>query len=123
MKIYLEVYGCTANKSDASLIKGILKENNYELVSNIDDADTLVILTCTVIDTTQQKMLSRIREFKKTGKKTVVAGCMASVQSDVIESVLPDALLLPPQYSHHIVDVLDEQKPVFTKKNKTLFSK
>jgi len=123
MKIYLEVYGCTANKSDASLIKGILKENNYELVSNIDDADTLVILTCTVIDTTQQKMLSRIREFKKTGKKTVVAGCMASVQSDVIESVLPDALLLPPQYSHHIVDLLDEKKPVFVEKNKTLFSK
>jgi len=28
MKIYLEVYGCTANKADASLIKGVLKENN-----------------------------------------------------------------------------------------------
>jgi len=68
-------------------------------------------------------MISRLKEFKKTGKKTVVAGCMASIQSDVIESVLPDALLLPPQYSHHIVEILDEQKPVFAQKNKTLFSK
>lgn len=123
MKIYLEVYGCTANKSDASLIKGILKENNYELVNNMNDADVLVILTCTVIDTTQQKMLSRLKEFKKTGKKTIVAGCMASIQSDVIESILPDALLLPPQYSHHIVDILETKKPVFIQKNKTLFSK
>jgi len=46
MKIYLEVYGCTANKSDASLIKGILKGNNYEIVKEIDDADVLILLTC-----------------------------------------------------------------------------
>lgn len=69
MKVYLEVFGCTANKSDAGLIKGILKENKYEMVENINDADALVILTCTVIDTTQQRMLSRLKTFKKQEKK------------------------------------------------------
>jgi len=123
MKVYIEVYGCTANKSDASLVRGILKENNYEFVEKIDDADFIIILTCTVIDTTEQRMLSRLKVFKKAGKKIIVAGCMASVQSDIVKSIVPDALLLPPQYSHHIVELLNGEKPVFMENNKTLFSK
>jgi len=123
MKVYLEVYGCTANKSDASLILGILKENSYEIVEKINDADLIVLLTCTVIDTTEQRMLSRLRVFRKTGKKVIVAGCMASIQTDLIRSILPDAKLLSPQYSHHILDVIEDKDPSFTDKNKTLFSK
>ena len=123
MRVYLEVYGCTANKSDASLIKGILKDNKHKIVEKIDDADFIVLLTCTVIDTTEQRMLSRLKTFKKTGKKIIVAGCMASIQSSSIRKIIPDAKLLPPQYSHHIVDILENKETTFVDKNKTLFSK
>ena len=123
MNIYLEVYGCTANKSDASLIKGILKESSHEIVENVDDADSIVLLTCTVIDTTEQRMLSRLKVFKKTGKEIIVAGCMASVQADLVRSALPNAKLLPPQYSYQILDVLENKEVSFIDKNKTLFPK
>ena len=123
MKVYVEVYGCTANKGDASLIKGILKESEHELVKSLDDADALVILTCTVIDTTEQRMISLLKKLKETGKRIVVAGCMASVQSEKIKSIIPDADLLPPQYSHHIIDILDGKKTDFLEKNKTAFPK
>jgi threonylcarbamoyladenosine tRNA methylthiotransferase CDKAL1 len=123
MKVYLEVYGCTANKSDASLVKGILKENKYEIVDNLEDADFIIIHTCTVINKTEQRMLSRLRVFKKTGKKTIVGGCMASVQTDLIKSILPKAILLPPQYSHQVLDILENKKTKFIDKNKTQFSK
>jgi len=123
MRAYLEVYGCTANKADASLVKGVLKENNHEIVNKIKNADFIIIHTCTVINTTEQRMLSRLRLFKKTNKKIIVGGCMASVQSDLIKSILPKAILLPPQYSHHVLDVLDNKKISFTQKNKTQFSK
>jgi MiaB-like tRNA modifying enzyme len=123
MKVYLEVYGCTANKSDASLIKGILNENNFTLVSEINKADVLILLTCTVIGTTEQRMLSRLRKFKGTGKKIIVGGCMASVQSDLVKSIVSDATLLPPQFSYQIIDVINNEKPVFEEKNKTNFSK
>jgi len=119
MKIYIEVYGCTANKSDASLIKGLLKKNSYEIVKKIEDADVLIILTCTVISTTEQRMLSRLRIFKKTGKKVIVAGCMASIQPKIIKSLIPEAKLLPAQYSHHIIDILKNNKISFIEKNKT----
>ena len=123
MKVYLEVYGCTANKSDASLIEGILRDSHHEIVKNIEDADFIVLLTCTVINTTEQRMLSRLKAFKKSGKKIIVAGCMASVQSEIIKSVVPDTKLLPAQYSYQILDVLEDKETSFVEKNKTLFSK
>ena len=123
MNVYLEVFGCTANKSDASLVKGILKENKYEIVKDINNADFIIIHTCTVINTTEQRMLSRLRTFKKTGKKIIVSGCMASVQVDLIKSILPNAIILPPQYSHHIIDVLNNKEVEFIDKNKTQFLK
>jgi len=123
MKIYLETYGCTANKSDESLMVGILKKENHEIVENIEEADVLVLLTCTVIGTTEQRMLSRLKVFKQTNKEIVVAGCMASVQSDLIKSVIPNALLLHPQYTHHINDIISGDDRDFTEKNKTLMPK
>ena len=123
MNVYLEVYGCTANKADASLVKGILKKNSYEIVKNIKNADIIIIHTCTVINTTEQRMLSRFRYFKKYDKKIIITGCMASIQADLIKSVLPKAIILPPQYSHHIIDVLNNKKIRFIEKNKTLFTK
>ncbi len=101
MNVYLEVYGCTANKSDAAIIKGLVHRNpNNKLVDLLQDADIVVIVTCTVIATTEQRMLHRMRVLRKTGKPVIVTGCMASVQSERILSVLPDATLVPPHMIH-----------------------
>ncbi|MDH7517924.1 MAG: tRNA (N(6)-L-threonylcarbamoyladenosine(37)-C(2))-methylthiotransferase [Candidatus Thermoplasmatota archaeon] len=118
MKIYLETYGCTANKSDESLILGVLKKEHHEIVNNIKEADVLILLTCTVIGTTEQRMLSRLRVFKKTNKKIVVAGCMPSVQPDLVKSIAPDALLLTPQNVHHIKDIITNKKTDLQKLDK-----
>jgi len=123
MKVYLEVYGCTANKSDASLVKGLLQENNYKIANKIDDADILILLSCTVIGTTEQRMLSRLKEFKKYEKETIVTGCMASVQTDLVKAVYPDVKFLPPQYTSHIVDFIEGKKLPDIPKNKTNLSK
>ncbi|MCK4996369.1 MAG: tRNA (N(6)-L-threonylcarbamoyladenosine(37)-C(2))-methylthiotransferase, partial [Thermoplasmatales archaeon] len=112
-----------ANKSDASLIKGIIKDSNHEMVENVDDADSIVLLTCTVIDTTEQRMLSRLKKFKKTGKNIIVTGCMAYIQAELVKSVLPNAKLLPPQNSYQILDILENKEAAFVDKNKTLFPK
>jgi len=117
MKIYLEVYGCTANKSDAALIIGILKANFHQIVKHIEQADILILVTCTVIGTTEQRMLSRLREFKKFDKQVIVTGCMASVQADLIKSILPDSYLLHPKYSNQIINLLENKKVDFSKEN------
>lgn len=123
MKIYLETYGCTANKSDESVLRGIIKKENHEIADSIEEADVLVLLTCTVIGTTEQRMLSRMKVFKKTNKKIVVAGCMPSVQPDLIKSIVPNAFLLPSQHMHYIDDIITGKEYTFIPKNKTLSPK
>ncbi len=121
MKVYLETYGCTANKSDESLAIGILKKEQHKIVDEIDDADALVILTCTVIATTEQRMLSRLRVFKKTNKKIIVAGCMPQVQAELVKSIVPNASLLTPQYIQYIDYIIRGEKiPSQKEKNKII---
>lgn len=110
MRIYIETYGCAAAQGDASIMEGILEEKGHEIVDNPEIADFIVIVTCIVVDTTQQRMISRIKKFKEMGKKTVVAGCMASALPDVVRKIYHDAILLPPRYIHHIADVLEGKK-------------
>jgi len=107
VKVYMEVYGCAANQGDASIMQGILMQQGHELVDRVNKADVAVIVTCTVISTTEQRMLSKIRKLREQAKKIVVAGCMASAQPELVKKVAKDAILLPPRYIHHIADVLD----------------
>jgi threonylcarbamoyladenosine tRNA methylthiotransferase CDKAL1 len=123
MKIHLEVYGCTANKNDASIAKGLLEQHHHTLVDDLHEADILVLLTCTVIATTEQRMVTRLRVFHKTGKPVVVSGCMASVQQPLIHSIIPEARLLPPQSIHHIVDLVENNNVVLQTQPKTGFAK
>jgi MiaB-like tRNA modifying enzyme len=115
MRFYLEIYGCTANQSDGSVIKGVVKNHGHELVETIEQADIVVILTCTVIGTTEQRMISRLKQLQHSNKQIVVGGCMASIQQDVIREISPDAQLLPPRYSQYILDIITGDKPVLKK--------
>lgn len=123
MRIYIETYGCTANKSDERLVIGLLNQKGHQIVQTMDDADVLVLLTCTVIGTTEQRMLSRLKVFCRTKKKIIVTGCMPSVQADLITSIAPEAILLPTQHIQHISDIVEGSIVSFTKKEKTMLPK
>ncbi len=103
----MEVYGCAANQGDASIMKGILMERGHEIVDSVEKAEAAIILTCTVIDTTQQRMIYRIKNMRGKVKKLMVAGCMASAQPDILRRVAPDAMLLSPRHIHHVCDILE----------------
>lgn len=123
MKIYIEAYGCTANKADERLLRGLLKQDHHKIVDDLTDADMLVLLTCTVIGTTEQRMLSRLKVFQKTYKPIVVTGCMSTVQPDLVKSIAPHAIILPPQYIQYINDIISGKKPLLIETKKTLLPK
>lgn len=124
MKYFVEVYGCTANKSDATLIKGLIRDHpHHQLVSTIADADTVIILTCTVISTTEQRMLHRIRKLDHTKKNLVIAGCMASVQQEYLKKQFPNATLLPPRKIHLLFNNQKQKSKTETLEQKALASK
>ncbi len=123
MNIYVETYGCTANKSDERLLVGLVTHKGHTIVQDLDKADVLILLTCTVIGTTEQRMLSRLKVFEKTQKKIVVSGCMPSVQADLIRTIAPRASLLPCQYIQYINDIIVGNNPVFVETKKTMLPK
>ncbi|MFQ6050123.1 MAG: tRNA (N(6)-L-threonylcarbamoyladenosine(37)-C(2))-methylthiotransferase [Candidatus Hydrothermarchaeota archaeon] len=118
MRVYVESYGCTMNKGDADLIRGILSMNGFSLVDSLSEADLVVINTCTVKGPTERKMIKRIKEIKETNKKLVVSGCMSMAQPELVKRIHPKAILLGPKSVDKIIpaierdsDFLDEKTP------------
>lgn len=66
------------------------------MVETSQQADTCVLVTCTVIEATERRMLKRMRELARGHRRLLVAGCMASVQSAVIQKTVPAAEVVPP---------------------------
>ncbi|UCG70548.1 MAG: tRNA (N(6)-L-threonylcarbamoyladenosine(37)-C(2))-methylthiotransferase [Thermoplasmata archaeon] len=90
------------NQGEAKILESILKEKGHSIVGDLEDSDVLVLVTCTVIETTELRMLKRLEEFTKTDKSIVVAGCMASAQKEKILAKSPNAIILSPQ---HLSDI------------------
>lgn len=85
MKIYLESYGCTLNRSEAGLYTNRLLSEGNQLVKSAEDADLRIISTCVVIKHTEDRMLNRISDLSTKGKVKVI-GCLPSVSADSLAS-------------------------------------
>jgi threonylcarbamoyladenosine tRNA methylthiotransferase CDKAL1 len=99
VKVVVEAYGCTMSMGEGERFKRELASLGHEVVDRADEADLAVINTCTVIQATENRMVSRIRTLSNSGKKLVVAGCLAAVQAQRIDEVAPQAVILP--FSHY----------------------
>ena len=95
-KVWIEAYGCSASMADSEMIGGILKEAGYEIATKRSESALNLIVTCSVKDTTEHKMVSRIRTMVKSGKPLVVAGCLPKADKAKIESASSSASLIGP---------------------------
>lgn len=73
-----------------------MRTMGHEPVDSVDDADIIILNTCTVVEPTEKKMIKRMGELRRSGKKVVVTGCMAKAQPNRIMIRLPDSVILPP---------------------------
>jgi tRNA-2-methylthio-N6-dimethylallyladenosine synthase len=87
-KLFLETLGCAMNSRDSEhLIAELNKKEPYNLTNNIEDADLIIINTCSVREKPVAKLFSEIGVFKKrkkSGAKIGVCGCTASHLGDEI---------------------------------------
>lgn len=95
-KVWVEAYGCSASMADSEMISGLLKSAGYEIASSRKEGSLNLIVTCSVKDTTEHKMVHRIRQLSKTGKPLVVAGCLPKADRAKVESLNPSASLMGP---------------------------
>ena len=96
MPLWFETYGCTANQGETRELADRARALGHPLASSADEADTVVLGTCTVIATTQQRMERRIAALCAAGKRVIIGGCMAVADRRLLRVRFPDAPLLAP---------------------------
>ena len=99
MKVYIETYGCALNAADSAIMASVLESRGHRIVDAIEEADVVIINTCTVRLDTEQRMLRRIsRVWREYGgsKRIIVAGCLAKAQPYSVKRVAPGAILVSP---------------------------
>src|SRR5574344_1114996 len=90
MKIALINHGCAKNLVDAELILGILVKKGYNITLDDNDADIVIVNTCSFILDAEKESVQSILQMIKNGKKVIVAGCLSQKYNDELKKAIPE---------------------------------
>ena len=104
-KIFVEAYGCSASFADSEMISGLIVNGGHTLATSPSESDLNLIVTCSVKDTTANKMMYRIKSLKTS--PLIVAGCLAKAEQTNVEKFTENASLLGPNSLGKTLDVIN----------------
>ncbi len=81
-KLFIESYGCAMNFSDSEIVASILSNEGFNTTQNLEDADLVLVNTCSIRDKAEQTIRKRLQKYNAVkrinpGMKVGVLGCMA----------------------------------------------
>ena len=81
-KIFIETYGCQMNFGDSEIVVSIMQREGYFYTDNIEEADIILINTCSIRDNAEQRIWGRLNEMRRLRRKKPsllvgIIGCMA----------------------------------------------
>ena len=104
-RFYIESYGCQMNFSDSEIIASILQTSGFGSTRNVEQADLILLNTCSIREKAEQTIRKRLTEFKKIKKQNPglligILGCMAErLKSKLLEEEkLVDIVVGPDAY-------------------------
>lgn len=116
-KLYIKTFGCQMNEYDSDKMADVLRENQgLELTSTPEDADVILLNTCSIREKAQEKVFSdlgRINQLKKKNPNLVigVGGCVASQEGATIIRRAPYVdVVFGPQTLHRLPDLIERRK-------------
>ena len=89
-KVAFSHVGCEKNLVDTEHMQGLLDKEGYEVGGNIDDANVVVVNTCSFIETAREESIRKILEYTNQGKEVIVAGCMAQHFKEELLKEIPE---------------------------------
>ncbi|WP_423063943.1 tRNA (N6-isopentenyl adenosine(37)-C2)-methylthiotransferase MiaB [Candidiatus Paracoxiella cheracis] len=114
-KLYIKTHGCQMNEYDSSKMLDVLRASHgLELTNTPDQADVILLNTCSVREKAQEKVFSELgrwRPFKEKRPNVVigVGGCVASQEGDAILKRAPFVdIVFGPQTLHRLPELLNE---------------
>jgi tRNA-2-methylthio-N6-dimethylallyladenosine synthase len=104
-KVFIETYGCQMNIADSEVVMGILQKSGYDLASKAEEADVILLNTCSIRENAEQRIYGRLGNLKsfkdqKPGMVLGILGCMAErLRHDLIEDKkMVDIVVGPDEY-------------------------
>ena len=114
-KLYIKTFGCQMNEYDSEKMADVLRESHgFELTEKPEDADLLLVNTCSIREKAQEKVFSELgrwRSFKEKNPGIVigVGGCVASQEGEGISKRAPYVdMVFGPQTLHRLPEMLQE---------------
>ena len=99
--------GCEKNRIDTEHILGLLVQAGYQVDSNEELADYVIVNTCSFIEAAREESVRTLVELADAKKKIVITGCMAQHFQEQLLDELPEAVAVVGTGDYHkIVDVI-----------------
>jgi tRNA-2-methylthio-N6-dimethylallyladenosine synthase len=116
-RFYIENFGCQMNVHDSEMLAALLKADGWRNVTDPENADVVILNTCSVRDKAEQKVFSRfgiLKDIKKQRSDVsyVLAGCMAKAWGKTILKRMPFIdLVVGPGMLHKVPELLKHPRP------------
>ena len=114
-KLYIKTFGCQMNEYDSEKMADVLRESHgYQLTDTPEDADLLLVNTCSIREKAQEKVFSELGRWRslkerRPGMMIGVGGCVASQEGDGISKRAPFVdVVFGPQTLHRLPEMIDE---------------
>jgi tRNA-2-methylthio-N6-dimethylallyladenosine synthase len=113
-KLYIKTFGCQMNEYDSDKMADVLRESHgYELTDVADEADLLLVNTCSIREKAQEKVFSELGRWRSIKEKRDnvmigVGGCVASQEGDGITRRAPFVdVVFGPQTLHRLPQLIE----------------
>ena len=113
-KLFIESYGCQMNFSDSEIVASILANEGFNTTQNLEDADLVLVNTCSIRDKAEQTVRKRLEKYNAVKKinptmKVGVLGCMAErLKSKFLEEEKIVDLVVGPDAYKDLPNLLSE---------------
>ena len=111
-KLFIQTHGCQMNEYDSARMADVLAAEGLELTADVEEADVVLVNTCSIREKAQEKVFSQLGRWKslKQGGKPVligVGGCVASQEGEAIIKRAPYVdLVFGPQTLHRLPEMI-----------------
>jgi len=116
-KLYIKTHGCQMNEYDSAKMADLLKEKEgFELAKNEDEADLLILNTCSIREKAQEKVFHQIGRWRKIKEekpdlKIAIGGCVASQEGkEIIKRAPAVDIVFGPQTLHKLPELYNNKK-------------
>ena len=92
-KVFILTMGCSKNDVDSETMAYKLKNSDYSIINNPNEADYIIINTCSFINAAKEESIEAIFDMinqKKEGAKIIVSGCLAQRYSKELKDEIPE---------------------------------